>query len=213
MPPRLRGQSRKSGNMTYPSKTTPKEIPVRILLASLLSITLPFSGRAQNPPQTNSPIAKASDEGALRLEEKKNEEGVRLAFASLNRGDLEAYLDHWDLDAKNFNVAMGREGIRRGIEDILATFPDWHMEIIELIASRDSVVARFTVSGTHRGVGKLPMNGGMLVGVQPTEKHFSVEHIHWMRLRNGKIVEHTATRNDIGMMRQLGLLPPTGLPK
>jgi len=199
--------------MKYPSPTTLKEIQIRILLASLLSITLPFPGRAQNPPQTPSPIAKASDEGALRLEEKRNEEAVRLAFASLNRGDLEGYLDHWDLDAKNFNVAMGREGIRRGIEDVLATFPDWHMEISELIARGDSVVARFTVSGTHRGVGKLPMNGGMLMGVQPTEKHFSVEHIHWMRLRNGKIVEHTATRNDIGMMRQLGLLPPTGLPK
>jgi predicted ester cyclase len=199
--------------MTHRSKATPKEIPVRILLASLLSITIPFAGRAQNSPQTSSPVAKASDEGALRAEEKRNEEAVRLAFASLNRGDLETYLDHWDLDAKNFNVAMGREGIRRGIEDVLATFPDWHMEIIELIARGDSVVARFAVSGTHRGVGKLPMNGGMLVGVPPTEKHFSVEHIHWMRLRNGKIVEHTATRNDIGMMRQLGLLPPTGLPK
>jgi predicted ester cyclase len=87
------------------------------------------------------------------------------------------------------------------------------MEIVELIARGDSVIARFTVSGTQRGVAKLPMNGGMLVGVQPTGKHFTVEHIHWIRLRNGKIVEHTATRNDIGMMRQLGLLPPTGLPK
>ena len=199
--------------MTHPSKATPQAIRVRLLLASLLSLTLALSGRAQNPPQTTSPIAQASAEGTLRPEEKRNEEAVRFAFASLNRRDLEAYLDHWDLDAKNFNVAMGRDGIRRGIEDILATFPDWHMEIIDLIASGDSVVARFTVSGTHRGVGKLPMNGGMLMGVQPTEKHFSVEHIHWMRLRNGKIVEHTATRNDIGMMRQLGLVPPTGLAK
>jgi hypothetical protein len=77
---------------------------------------------------------------------------------------------------------MFRGEIRRGIEDILATFPDWHMEIIELIAKGDSVVARFTVTGTHRGVGKFPMNGGMLVGVQPTGKHFSVEHILWMKL-------------------------------
>jgi hypothetical protein len=33
-------------------------------------------------------------------------------------------------------------------------------------------------------------------------------HIHWYKVRNGKIVEHTANRDDIGMMRQLGLLPP-----
>jgi len=155
----------------------------------------------------------ASDERAIRQEEKRNEEIIRGAFASLNGRNLNAYLEYWGENAKNFNVAMGREGIRRGCDDILATFPDWHMEIAELIARGDSVVVRFTVSGTHRGVARLPMNGGMLVGVEPTGKHFSVEHIHWFKLRDGKVVDHTATRNDIGMMRQLGLLPPMGLPK
>jgi Predicted ester cyclase len=174
---------------------------------------LPPPCSTQSSPQTTPPAPKNSAEDPIRQEERKNEEVIRNAFASVNRGDLDAYVDYWDLDAKNFNVAIGREGIRRGIEDIRATFPDWHMEITELIARGDSVVARFAVTGTHRGVGKLPMNGGMLVGVQPTGKHFNVEHIHWFKLRNGKIVEHTATRNDIGMMRQLGLLPPTGLPK
>jgi predicted ester cyclase len=183
------------------------------LVISLVLIALPVPDDAQNSSQKTAARERISPQEAIRLEEKKNEDVVRRAFASLNRGDLDAYVDYWDLDAKNFNIAMGREGISRGIEDILATFPDWHMEIIELIAKGDLVVARFTVMGTHRGIGKLPMNGGMLVGVQPTGKHFSVEHIHWMKLRNGKIVEHTATRNDIGMMRQLGLLPPTGLPK
>jgi predicted ester cyclase len=52
----------------------------------------------------------------------------------------------------------------------------------------------------------------MLVGVQPTQKHFEVQHIHWYKLRDGKIVAHTANRDDIGMMRQLGLLQP-GPPK
>jgi predicted ester cyclase len=166
-------------------------------------------GLASPPPIPDA----APDERAIRQEEKRNEEVIRHAFASLNGGNLNAYLEYWGEDAKNFNVAMGRNGIRRGAEDILATFPDWHMEIAELIARGDSVVVRFTVSGTHRGVAKLPMNGGMLVGVEPTGKHFSVEHIHWLKLRDGRIVDHTATRNDIGMMRQLGLLPPRGLPK
>jgi hypothetical protein len=98
--------------MPHPPNATLKRISVRILLASLIWITQSFPGRAQNPPQTTSPVAKASDE--LRPEEKRNEEAIRRAFASLNRGDLDAYLDYCDLDAKNFNVAMGREGIRRG---------------------------------------------------------------------------------------------------
>ena len=108
---------------------------------------------------------------------------------------------------KNFNEPVGREGIRTRIEDIVATFPDYRKEIVDLIARGDTVVVRCRVSGTHRGVGKLALNGGMLVGVPPTGKHFEVQHIHWYRLRDGKIVEHTAARDDLGMMRQLGLLP------
>jgi len=81
-----------------------------------------------------------------------------------------------------------------------------------MVAEGDSVVVRSRVSGTHRGVGKLAVNGGMLVGVPPTQKRFEVETIHWYKLRDGKIVEHCAGRDDVGMMRQLGLLPETGLP-
>jgi len=48
---------------------------------------------------------------------------------------------------------------------------------------------RLTVSGTHLGVGRLPVNGGLLVGVAPTGKHYSVQHIHWFTLRDGLIIE------------------------
>jgi predicted ester cyclase len=61
-------------------------------------------------------------------------------------------------------------------------------------------------SGTHRGIGRLPMNGGMLVGVPPTGRHFEVQHIHMLQVRDGKIVEHFASRDDLGMMQQLGLI-------
>ena len=165
------------------------------------------------------PFALAQQKGADRdradvLEnEKRNEEVIRRSFEALNRGDVTAYVQYIASNMTNFNVVRGPEGIRRGVEDILTTFPDWRMEIEELIARGDTVVVRMKVSGTHRGVGKLPMNGGLLVGVEPTQKHFSVEHIHWFKVRDGKVIDHTATRDDIGMMRQLGLLPPAGPPK
>ena len=62
--------------------------------------------------------------------------------------------------------------------------------------------------GTHRGTSRLPVGGGMLVGVQPTGRTFEVQHIHMYRFRDGKIAEHFANRDDVGMMRQLGPLPP-----
>jgi hypothetical protein len=32
--------------------------------------------------------------------------------------------------------------------------------------------------------------------------------MHWYKLRDGKIVDHFASRDDLGMTQQLGLLPP-----
>jgi predicted ester cyclase len=53
---------------------------------------------------------------------------------------------------------------------------------------------------------KTSKDGGLLKDVPPTGKSFSVQHIHWYRLRNGKVAEHTANRDDVGMMVQLGLI-------
>ncbi|MCA1604568.1 MAG: ester cyclase [Acidobacteria bacterium] len=143
---------------------------------------------------------------------KRNQDVIRQHYESLNRGDLKAAVLAFAEDTKNFGRPVGREGVRRVLEDVYTTFPDWRMEILEMVAEGDSVVVRCTVGGTHRGVGKRSVNGGMLMGVEPTQKRFEVQHIHWYKLRDEKIVEHYATRDDIGMMRQLGLLPPVVLP-
>ena len=108
---------------------------------------------------------------------------------------------------------VSRDSLVQNLDDIRTTFPDWKGEVLEMVAEGDVVVVRVRVSGTHKGVGKRPINGGMLVGVPPTGKRFEVQHIRWYRIRDGKIVEHYAVRDDIGMMRQLGLIPPLPAPK
>jgi predicted ester cyclase len=42
--------------------------------------------------------------------------------------------------------------------------------------------------------------------IAPNGKTFSVKHIHRFLMRDGKIVEHFAVRDDLGMFRQLGHL-------
>jgi len=155
----------------------------------------------------------ASKAAETRGDETRNEEVIRQNLAALNRGDIDRYVQDFAEDAKNFDQPIGREGIRRGVADILATFPDWRFDIVELVAKGGHRCGAAHGEWNTSRCRKLPLNGGMLVGIAPTLKHFSVQHIHWYKLRDGKILEHTATRNDIGMMRQLGLLPPTGLPK
>ncbi len=165
----------------------------RIVLVGSIAVALPFVA------------------GCCRLthDVKRNEDVVRHFIENgINWGNIQSGLLDLAADTKNFGRPAGREGFRRVLEDLHTTFPDYHYEIEEMVAEGDSVVMRCKVSGTHRGIGKLHVNGGMLVGVEPTQKHFEVQHIQWFKLRNGKIVDHYATRDDIGMMRQLGLLPP-----
>ena len=94
-----------------------------------------------------------------------------------------------------------------GFEDLVRTFPDWHWSILDMVADGDAVVVLTRASGTHRGIQRFPLNGGLMVGVEPTGKHFETLHIHWFMLRDGKIVQDDRTRDDIGMYQQLGLLP------
>lgn len=122
-------------------------------------------------------------------------------------GDIEGAILDFAEDTRNHGRPVGRKGVAMVLHDIKSTFPDVRMAIEDIVAVDDQVIVRTTFSGTHTGVGCLPVNGGLLVGVEPTGKAFKVQHIHWYTLRDGKIVEHRANRDDVGMMQQLGLLP------
>ena len=137
----------------------------------------------------------------------KNAAILRHHLTVLNTGDVSAAAQFFAEGTDNFGRPVGRQGVLAVLTDVYSTFPDWRMEIEDLATVGDYVIVRVNVTGMHKGVGKLPVNGGLLIGVPPTGKTFQVEHIHWYTLKNGLIVDHRATRDDLGMMQQLGLLP------
>ena len=86
---------------------------------------------------------------------------------------------------------------RRWITPFRASFPDVHMEIVELIAEGDTVVGRFTCSATHQG--------GWL-GHPPTGRRFErVDEVSIFRLRDGRITQVWSLEDTLGRLRQLGL--------
>lgn len=150
-------------------------------------------------------------------EPERNRMLVRRHLDSLNRGDwkhaaelfapnVRHHLGNWQTGRES--TVSGQKTLTDNLEDIFRTFPDWKMEVVEMVAEGESVVVRCRVSGTHRGIANKRMNGGLLLGVQPTGKRFEVQHIHWYKVRRGKITDHFANRDDLGMSQQLGVLPP-----
>ena len=89
----------------------------------------------------------------------------------------------------------GRDSIRRIVGYIRAALDDVEYEVRDTVAEDDRVVLRVTMRGTHTGE---------FFGVAPTGKRFEADQIHIFRMADGKVAEHWATRDDLGMMRQLG---------
>lgn len=98
--------------------------------------------------------------------------------------------------------ARGVEDWKRLIRDLHALAPDSEVTVEDLIAEDDKVVIYVTWSGTHHGETSMPWGK-----IPATGKPFSVRHVHLYRLADGKITEHWAVRDDLGMLLQIGALP------
>jgi steroid delta-isomerase-like uncharacterized protein len=79
-----------------------------------------------------------------------------------------------------------------------SAFPDHHLEIEDMLAEGNKVVARCTWYGTHLGTFR---------GIQATGKKIAMQGIVIWRIADGKIAERWATVDFLGLMRQLGVLP------
>jgi len=131
-------------------------------------------------------------------------------YAELGRaGDYAAQATMWAPNARNNGREVTISEIRAQLEDLHRTFPDLRSEMLETTVSGDLVITLQRTSGTHQGVAQTEIYGGMLRGARPTGRRFEILRTHWWRLEDGKIVWHQVVADDLGMMRQLGLIADT----
>ena len=92
----------------------------------------------------------------------------------------------------------GTESLKQLLSHYLEAFPDLHIEVEDLIAEGDKVVSRVISRGTHKGE---------LQGIAPTGKEVTTTIILITRLEGGKFAEDWESRDDLGMLQQLGVIP------
>ena len=172
----------------------------------LLAVTLLVTGAPSALPAQTASETEQNRRAVTSFHELLNRGDWQQA-ADLFAPDVRHHLGTWRADGGVDVIVSGRTTLAANLEDIFRTFPDFKMEIVDMVAEDDTVVVRCRVSGTHRGVGTRRVNGGFLAGLQPTGKHFQVQHMHWYVVKDGKITDHFASRDDLGMTQQLGLLP------
>jgi ketosteroid isomerase-like protein len=76
------------------------------------------------------------------------------------------------------------------------------------VADGDWVVSTIVLSGRHTGPFTSFEGGAVAQVVPPTGRVFAVRQTHLHRVRGTEIVEHSAVRDDLGLLTQLGLFPP-----
>jgi hypothetical protein len=97
--------------------------------------------------------------------------------------------------------------LRRAFGEFRAAFPDWHQDLVEIVAEDRTVVARFRCTGTHRGAWQ---------GLEPTGRTMRVDEVYFFGIADGRIhrtwgLEDTWTRlrqlrGDDAELGQLGSL-------
>jgi steroid delta-isomerase-like uncharacterized protein len=131
-----------------------------------------------------------------------NKSTTRRIIDVFNGGNL-AGLD--ELFAENFHdhasspgISPDLSGIKQFFTALRAAFPDFCYTVEDEIAEGDKVFIRLTGRGTMKGE---------LLGMPATGKSASWSEIHEGRYENGKLVEHWANVDQLGMLQQLGLAP------
>lgn len=91
----------------------------------------------------------------------------------------------------------GQEGVRELNSVFITAFPDLRLDIEDVIGEGDKVLVRLTIRGTHQGE---------LMEIPPTGKEVEVGVLDLFRISNGRLVEHWAAIDNLGMMQQLGVV-------
>jgi steroid delta-isomerase-like uncharacterized protein len=129
---------------------------------------------------------------------------IRRVFEeAFNQGNL-AILD--ELVAPNgvshhlsWGTPANRMGFKQWIAIFRTAFPDLSCTVEDEIKQDDKVAAHWTMRGTHKG---------LLLGNSPTNKPIVVQGLIYARIANGQVVENWTMIDQMGMLQQLGLVPP-----
>jgi predicted ester cyclase len=129
----------------------------------------------------------------------------RIPLEVLNEGKFELldeilapeFVDHFAQPG----VPPTREGLKQSLKALKTAFPDVRYTIDDAITCGDQVIHRLSARGTMTGE---------FMGVPATGKRATWTEIHIGRGVNGRLTEHWAVVDQLGMLVQLGIVPAPG---
>jgi|SRR5690242_581254 len=144
-------------------------------------------------------------------------EKVRLQYRALLTGDVALAVATTAPDWANGEAEGAAHACRiPGPAGLLATgawmraaFSD--LAFVEHVSAADEqhVLSEITLSGRHTGPFTVFEDGELAQVLPPTGRAFAVRQVHRHRLRGDQIVGHSAVRDDLSLLTQIGAFPPS----
>lgn len=133
---------------------------------------------------------------------------ARWVEAAWNNGDLSMVQDWYAPDYVYHDPASptevrGHDGIRALVSMYRTALPDIHFTIEEMVAEGDRVVWRWSATGTQRGP---------LLGIPASGARGTTSGIVISRFADGLWAEDYHNWDTLGLLRQIGAIPPAAQP-
>ena len=127
---------------------------------------------------------------------------VRRLYDAFNGGDqhsldavvADAFVEHEDTPG----IPPGKAGLKQFVAMLHKAFPDVVFKVADIASEADKVWARVVVTGTQRGE---------YFGIPPTGRAIQIEVFDICRIVGSQVTEHWGLSDQMGLMRQLGVLP------
>ena len=127
----------------------------------------------------------------------------RLAELVFSGGDMRVFDELFAEDYVNHNMPVPgipgtKAGFRHLVQATRQAFPDVKVHIGHIVSEGDLVVFHDKVTAT---------SSGDFLGVPATGQNVDWTEIHFLRVRDGQIIEHWTNFDQLGILRQLGAVP------
>lgn len=133
----------------------------------------------------------------------------RAYFEAVGRRDLDAMTEFYEPggvgEIHGLVALTAPDTYRAWFGSLFRAFPDFRMEILDVLATGDKVAVHWRATGTFDGTARFE-------GIEPNGASVDVQGCDVLTIRDGRIQHNDAYMNGAEMARQLGALPPQGSP-
>ena len=104
-------------------------------------------------------------------------------------------------DSTTVNPGTGSNGLKNQVTTLRTAFPDLRLNIEELLQDADTVSARLTAQGTHKG---------NFLNIPATGRNIKTTGILISHVKNGKLTDSYINWDAVTVLQQIGAIPAPG---